>query len=119
MPDTAPMPDHITITPATGLWVVRADGAVLGESRDALELREGGHGPVIYFPRADIAMQFLDKTAKTSTCPWKGEASYYAIQAESGPLADAAWSYERPKAGMEAIAGHLAFYTDRVTVEQI
>ena len=50
------MSDHITITPAQGTWVVRAGGAVLGETTGALELREGDHAPVIYFPRGDIAM---------------------------------------------------------------
>ena len=108
----------ITIAPAAGLWVVRASGAVLGESRRALELREGGYPPVIYFPKEDMAMAFFEPSAKRSTCPWKGEASYWSIHAESGILADAAWSYEAPKPGVEAIAGHLAFYTDRVAVEQ-
>ena len=31
-------------------------------------------------------------------------------------LANAVWSYETPKEGVEPIAGHLAFYPDRVTV---
>ena len=53
------MPDHITIRPATGTWVVRAGGAVLGESIQALEMTEGDYPPVIYFPRTDIAMAFL------------------------------------------------------------
>ncbi len=113
------MADHITIRPADGTWVIRAGGAVIGESSDALELIEGGHAPVIYIPRADIAMMFLDKTDATSTCPHKGVASYYAIAANGGQIADAAWSYETPKAGMEAIAGHLAFYDHKVAVEQL
>ena len=33
-----PMPDTIAISPAEGTWVVRAGGAVLGESSRALEL---------------------------------------------------------------------------------
>ena len=85
----------------------------------AVELTEGSYAPVIYFPRDDIAMAFLDKSDKTSHCPHKGDASYYTIQAKSGPITDAAWSYEIPINGLEAIAGHLAFYTDRVTVEQL
>ncbi|MBI1418562.1 MAG: DUF427 domain-containing protein [Limimaricola sp.] len=113
------MTDHIKIAPATGTWVVRAGGAVIGESSGALELTEGDYPPVIYFPRDDIAMAFLDLSDTTSTCPYKGQASYYTIVAKSGPIRDAAWSYETPKAGMEAIAGHLAFYTSKVTVEQV
>ncbi|WP_348773491.1 DUF427 domain-containing protein [Litoreibacter halocynthiae] len=34
-------------------------------------------------------------------------------------MPDAAWSYEAPKAGLEDIAGHLAFYKDKVTVEEV
>lgn len=113
------MADHIKITPATGTWVVRAGGAVLGESHAALELVEGSYPPVIYFPRADIAMAFLEKSDTVSTCPWKGQATYYSIMAKSGPIKDAVWSYENPKPGMEAIAGYLAFYTDRVAVEEV
>lgn len=113
------MADRITVTPAAGTWVVRAAGAVIGESRRALELREAGHAPVIYFPRADIGMAFLEKSAKVTTCPWKGEATHYSIHGKSGVLADAAWSYEAPIEGMEAIAGLIAFYRDRVTVEKV
>ena len=113
------MAEHIRIRKAEGTWVVRAGGAVLGESTKALELTEGSYPPVIYFPREDIAMAFLEKTARSSTCPYKGEASYYSIIAKSGTIADAAWSYESPKVGVERIAGHLAFYPDKATVEQL
>ena len=113
------MAEHIRIREAKGTWVVRAGGAVIGESRRALELTEGSHAPVIYFPRDDIAMAFLDRSAKQTVCPHKGAASYYTIMAKSGPIADAAWSYESPVDGMEAIQGHIAFYPDKVTVERL
>jgi SLT domain-containing protein len=59
------MAPKITITRATGTWVVRAGGAVLGESKNALELSEGDHPSVIYFPRSDIATAFLDASRHT------------------------------------------------------
>lgn len=113
------MTSHITIMPADGTWVVRAGGAVLGESASALELREGGHEPVIYFPRADVAMAFLDATEKTSHCPHKGEARYFSIVTKSTTLPDAVWSYESPLDGAADIAGHLAFVPGEVTVERV
>ena len=113
------MADHIKIRPATGTWVVRAGGAVLGETSKALELLEGGYAPVIYIPREDIAMAFLDKTSTTSHCPFKGDANYYNIMAKSGPITDAAWSYEDAKDGMEAIKGYISFYPAKAAVEQI
>ncbi len=113
------MADHIKIRPAGGTWVVRAGGAVLGESDNALELIEGDLAPVIYIPREDIAMAFLEPSETVSHCPYKGDAKYYSIVAKSGPIADAAWSYEAPKDGVEQITGYLAFYTSKVAVEQV
>ncbi|MDJ1017262.1 MAG: DUF427 domain-containing protein [Paracoccaceae bacterium] len=114
------MADHIKIRPAEGTWVVRAGGAVLGESDRALELTEGDYPAVIYFPREDIAMEFLDPSDKTSTCPYKGQASYFSIVTKSTTLKDAVWTYESPKEGVEAIADHLAFYaTEQVAIERV
>ena len=113
------MANHIKIRPARGTWVVRAAGAVLGESTAALELTEGDYPPVIYFPRADIAMAFLDESEKRSHCPYKGDASYFHIIAKSGELSDAAWSYEEPKSEVAEIKDHLAFYASKVAVEQV
>lgn len=114
------MSEHITVRKASGTWSVRAGGAVLGESSDALELIEGDHPPVIYFPRGDIAMAFLDQTPKKTTCPHKGEASYFSVVTKSTTLKDVAWSYETPKEAVSRIKDHLAFYTTgNVAVEQI
>ncbi len=113
------MSEHIKIRKADGTWVIRAGGAVLGESSNALELTEGSYPPVIYFPREDIAMAFLDKTDTVTTCAHKGDATYYAIQTKSELIPDAAWSYETPIEAVARIAGHLAFYPDKATVEQV
>jgi len=113
------MADHITIRPAEGTWAVRAGGAVLGETDNALELLEGDNAPVIYVPREDVAMAFLEPTETRSTSPHKGEARYFSIVTKSTTLTDAAWSYEDPKPGVEEIRDHLAFYTSSVAVEQL
>ena len=112
----ASMADHIKIRHAPGTYVIRADGAVIGESSRVLELTEGSHAPVIYVPREDVAMALLEPSARQSTCPWKGQASYYSIVTGCQTLTDAVWSYETPKDDVAQIAGHLAFYTDRVKV---
>ena len=113
------MSDHIRIRTAPGTWVVRAGGAVLGESRHVQELTEGSHRPVHYFPREDIAMALLDRTDRASTCPWKGQANYFSIVTPDGTLDNAVWTYEAPIPECAAIAGHLAFYADRVTIERV
>jgi uncharacterized protein (DUF427 family) len=110
------MASHITITPIAEPVTVAARGVTLGTSRAAVELREGSYGGVVYVPRADLDMAALEKTSRATTCPWKGSASYYSVRTPAGTLENAVWSYEAPLPGMEAIAGHLAFYTDRVQV---
>lgn len=114
------MADHIRIAPAEGTWVVRAGGAVIGESDDALKLEEDGYPFVVYFPREDIAMEFLDVTDKVTTDQVKGQAAHYSIVTRSTVLENAAWSYENPEAEVSQIAGHIAFYaTDTVAIEQV
>ena len=114
------MADHIKIRKLPGTWTVRAGGAVLGESNDALALAEGSYPEVIYFPREDLAMAFLDPSDKQTVCPHKGTASYFSIVTKSRTIEDAGWSYETPKDGVGEIAGHIAFATsDLVMVEEV
>lgn len=112
------MTNHIKIRKVSGTWSVRAGGAVLGETKNALELVEGDYAPVIYFPRQDVAVAFLDQTEKTTHCPHKGDAAYFSVVTKSTTLENAVWSYESPLAGVEAIKEHLAFYVgETITVE--
>ncbi|MBY6200814.1 DUF427 domain-containing protein [Maritalea mobilis] len=113
------MGEHIKIRNATGTWVVRAGGAVVAESSDAKELTEGDMPAVIYFPRADVGMAFLEKTDSTTRCPFKGQATYYTVSTAAGDIPDAAWSYEDPIERVAGIRDHIAFYSDKVTVEQL
>jgi uncharacterized protein (DUF427 family) len=113
----------MTTTPKTyraqGTWVVRAGGAVLGESRAAVELIEGDLPPVIFFPRSDLAMAFFEPSATTSVCPRKGKAEHFTIVTKSARLRDAAFSYATPGEGLSAIAGYVAFAAEHVTVERV
>lgn len=114
------MASHIKITKAAGTWTVRAGGAVLGESSNALELVEGDMTPIIYFPREDIAMAFLDESDNSSHCPHKGDARYFSVVTKSRTLENAVWSYETPKEAVAQIKDHLAFYgMQEIAVEQI
>lgn len=114
------MTDTITIRKAPGKWSVRSGGAILGETTAALELLEGDKDPVIYFPRTDIAMAFLDRTDKVTQCEGKGEATHFSIVNKSSVTRNAAWSYENPLDTIAEIKNHLAFYPeDSVKVERI
>ncbi|MCV6587233.1 MAG: DUF427 domain-containing protein [Marinibacterium sp.] len=114
------MTTTVKIRKLPGIWTVRSGGAVVGESRAALELSEGDRAPVVYFPRADIAMAFLERTDKVTHCPHKGDATHYSIVNKSTVTRDAAWSYENPIPAAEEIKGYVAFYPgDSVKVEQL
>ena len=104
----------ITITPHPGRVRVRFNGRVVVDTTQALALREGGYRPVIYVPRADAEMALFARSARTTRCPHKGEASYYSLEVGDRTAADAVWTYETPHEPVAAIKDHLAFYPDRV-----
>src|SRR5580658_10819249 len=84
-------------------------GRTIGDSKHALELREANYQPVVYVPRADMDMSALKRTARVTTCPYKGEANYYSIADGKVHDDNAVWTYEHPKAEVGEIASHLAF----------
>ncbi len=108
-----------SIVAAPGTWVVRAGGAVIGESEHAFECVEDDGPAVIYFPRADLGMAFFEGSPTTAASRSLGDAKFYNIVVESGVLVDAAWSYEAPRDGAERIAGLIAFDPRRVAIEEV
>ncbi len=115
-----PGPDHpITIEPNPHRVRVTLNGATLADTRHALTLREANYPPVHYIPRQDAAMAQFETSAHATHCPYKGDASYLSINSAGRRLPDAIWSYEQPYPAVAAIAGHLAFYPDRVTIEEV
>ena len=114
------MQKHIRVTRETGVWSVRAGGAVIAASENALELNEGDYDPVIYFPREDVAMALHEKTDQKTNCAYKGEANYFSIVTKSQVIENAVWTYETPHPELESIANHVAFYRgDLVIIEEI
>jgi uncharacterized protein (DUF427 family) len=110
-----PGPDHpITIAPTGRHVVVRAGDQVIAESDRALTLEEANYGPVQYLPLADVDAAVLSPTDHETYCPFKGEASYYTVTTPGGELENVIWTYTEPYDAVSEIAGHVAFYTDRV-----
>jgi uncharacterized protein (DUF427 family) len=77
-------------------------------------MRATGSAPTHYIPREDVDMSQLTRTAHATHCPYKGDASYWSIRAADRTAENAVWSYETPYDDVNAIAGYLAFYEDRV-----
>lgn len=115
-----PGSDHpITITPNPKRVRVTAGGVVIADTVHALTLKEASYPAVQYIPREDTDMAMLSRSERTTHCPYKGDASYFSVTANGRALDNAVWTYEAPFPAMEQITGYLAFYPDKVTVEQV
>jgi uncharacterized protein (DUF427 family) len=119
LPQQAPIlagtPDHpITITAAPHRVRVTFAGRVVADTTRALSLAEASNAPVMYVPREDVDLTMLERSDHKTRCPYKGDASYYSIRTGDRNAQNAVWSYERPLEAVAAIAGHMAFYRDRV-----
>ena len=104
----------ITIAPATQRVRITHDGKVIADSNRALALKEASYPVVHYIPREDVDFTALTRTDHSTHCPYKGDAAYYSIEAAEGASDNAIWTYETPYPAVADIAGHLAFYPQRV-----
>jgi uncharacterized protein (DUF427 family) len=114
-------PDHpIAISPAAVRVRVRFAGHTVADSANALSLREASYPRVLYIPREDVDMTALVPSDHKTRCPYKGEASYYSITVDGRTAQNAIWTYEQPLVDIAEIAGHMAFYPDRVdSIEEL
>jgi uncharacterized protein (DUF427 family) len=110
-----PGPDHpIAISGNPHRVRVLIGGVIVAETTRALTLKEASLPAVQYIPRDDVAMDLLARSSHASHCPYKGDASYYDVTAGGVRARNAVWSYEAPYPAVKAIAGHIAFYPDKV-----
>ena len=78
---------------------------ILAES-DNTEIVEGNH----YFPADSVNREYFKHSETRTTCPWKGEASYYNIVVDGKTNSDAAWYYPEPKPAASNIKNYVAFW---------
>jgi uncharacterized protein (DUF427 family) len=81
------------------------NGAVVAESDDTVVV-EGNH----YFPIASVRESVLRPSSTHTTCPWKGEASYYSLEVDGQVNTDAAWYYPEPSSAASQIKDRVAFW---------
>jgi uncharacterized protein (DUF427 family) len=103
----------ITIAPAGVHVKVSLGGETLAESDRAVRLDETGIPARYYIPREDVRADLLRPSAQRTTCPFKGEASYWSVEAGGQLHDDVVWSYETPIDAAKQITGLLCFYTER------
>jgi uncharacterized protein (DUF427 family) len=98
---------------------VTLDGEKLAESDRPVLLDETGLPTRYYLPREDVRTELLRSTSTHTTCPYKGQASYWSAEVGGKVYEDLVWSYESPIPQAAEIDGLMSFYPDRVklTVE--
>jgi uncharacterized protein (DUF427 family) len=89
------------------------NGEVIAESDDTV-IVEGNH----YFPASSVKAGVLEPSSHTTTCSWKGQASYHSIVVDGKRNVDAAWYYPTPKSAANEITDRIAFWRG-VTVEKV
>ncbi|GLU51654.1 DUF427 domain-containing protein [Dyadobacter frigoris] len=78
---------------------------VIAESDETIVV-ENNH----YFPLQSVNKEYLIESATHTTCPWKGEASYYTLEVGGTSNPDAAWYYPEPKEAAQNIKNYIAFW---------
>ena len=89
-------------------------GTAIADSARALRVLETSHPPVLYLPLDDVVAGTLTPVARRTFCEWKGTASYFDVTGGGRVERAAAWTFEQPVPGFEAIAGHVSFYPSRM-----
>jgi uncharacterized protein (DUF427 family) len=105
---------RITITPADLHVEVNVNGVKVAETDRPVLLEETGLPTRYYLPREDARVDLLRATTSETTCPFKGQASYWSVVLDDEVHDDLVWGYESPIPDVEGITGLLCFYNERV-----
>ncbi len=81
------------------------NGKILAESNSTIVV-ENNH----YFPDDSLNKDFFFLTNHHTSCPWKGQASYYNIEVDGKTNENGAWFYPSPKDAAMNIKNYVAFW---------
>ncbi|MEV1005941.1 DUF427 domain-containing protein [Streptomyces sp. NPDC049881] len=95
---------------------VEVNGQVVAETQQPVLLKETGLPDRWYIPPADVRLDLFDPSDLRTTCPFKGEATYWTLRDATNPTRNIAWTYPDPLPTVSAIKDHLAFYDRHATV---
>jgi uncharacterized protein (DUF427 family) len=104
----------LAITPTDLHVVVRVGEETVADSHAPVLLEEKGLPARYYLPRHDVRADLLRPSDHQTTCPLKGQASYWSLEVGGIVYENIVWSYETPIPEAKLIAGLLCFYNDRV-----
>jgi uncharacterized protein (DUF427 family) len=109
-------PNHLMVMrPVSRVVRVYFEGTLIAQTQNALRVIEMGksiYDPALYIPAADLLapLQLMDKS---SHCPLKGDASAATLNGN-----EIAWTYDRPFDTSKQLAGHFAFWPDKVKITE-
>ena len=93
---------------------VTLGGVTLADSHQPRILFETGLPPRYYVPLTDVRMDLLRPSTTVTTCPYKGTATYWSVEAGGEVFPDVAWTYRTPLPESQKIAGLACFFNERV-----
>jgi len=86
----------------------------VADSNNVLQVQELDYPLRYYFPREDIKMDLLYPIDEISFCPFKGEATYWALVVDSKRIDRAAWCYKAPFPEVKQLKNYFAFYPEAI-----
>ena len=112
-----PNPYHrVDCRPTTRRLTVRVGDVTLVDTADTVVVFETGHDPRLYVDRSAVRTDLLRRTATSTYCNYKGEATYWAAEVGGKVVADVAWSYDDPLPESSLLRGCLSFDAGRADV---
>ncbi len=96
---------------------IRAEiaGMTIADTDKAMLMCEPGHQPVYYLPTSDIRMDLMQRTNHRTTCPHKGDATYWSLRIGDRVVENAMWAYLEPyDHAPNGLTDRAAFYWDKI-----
>ena len=100
------------VEPTSRRVQVTFNGLVVADTRAAKRVIETSHPPVYYIPPDDVRQDVLRPAAGTTTCEWKGAATYFDLVVGDRTAERVAWTYRSPTPAFEQLRDHVAFYPE-------
>jgi uncharacterized protein (DUF427 family) len=92
---------------------VQVGGETVADSRRASLLFETGLPVRYYIPPDDVRSELLTPTDHETYCAYKGQASYWTVEAGGERHENLAWTYSEPLSDSRQISGMIAFFNER------
>ena len=105
---------RLDVLPSDRHVVVSSGGTVLADTRRAVAIYETLLPVRWYVPQDDVRMDLLSPSDATSTCAYKGHATYFSLAGDSSDDSiDLAWTYVDPLPEAALVKDHVCFYSER------